>query len=717
MANSRNVPFWKSGKKDAETENARRLQRAATPVVEALENRQLMTGSVASLTLIDADTDQVIGSLADGATLNLATLPTLNLNVRAETSGVVESVRFDLNGTKYRVENSAPYALAGDKGGNYHGWTPALGAHTLAATPYDANSGSGTAGAAMGISFTVVNQALAAPSSLTVQAVSPSQVNLAWLDSNAAETGFVVERSGDGTNFSRIASVGADVTSYADTGLSAGTYWYRVCAHDLSGTSTFSNVASAVVSAPAPTPAPTSEAVVRLVLVNADTDEDLMVLTDGVLLDLSALPTRNLNVRAEVEGSVESVTFALNGALSVENHAPYALAGDATGDFRAWTPTLGLNTLTATPYTLDKAGGTAGASLSVGFQVVDGSTPTTVPAAPLSLSAAATSSSQVRLTWMDLSGDESGFVIEGSTDGVHFGTVGKAAAGATTYTVAELSASTTYHFRVRAYNAAGTSAASNVASATTAADTTETPTTGLRPGAETTGPTVSSSQMRTVSGFYATQNGAVYENLIITGTVTIKADNVTFRNCIFRVSGHYAVKATDETYSGTLVENCELTGALSAAVVGSNFTLRNSELHHMAADAIKAKWNATIEGNWIHHLGMSEGAHADGIQVRKGGNIVMRGNFFDMPKGVEGTRSNACIFLQSADGPVHGVIIEGNWLNGGNYTIHADSGVTGLVIRDNYFGRDNKYGVKSLNGAETTWKNNVWWDTLQVIAM
>jgi hypothetical protein len=44
------------------------------------------TQSVVSFDLINADTDQVIGPLNDGDILNLATLPTRNLNVRANTS-------------------------------------------------------------------------------------------------------------------------------------------------------------------------------------------------------------------------------------------------------------------------------------------------------------------------------------------------------------------------------------------------------------------------------------------------------------------------------------------------------------------------------------------------------------------------------------------------------------------------------------------------------
>ncbi len=120
--------------------------------------------AVTSFTLVNADSDADIGPLNDGDTLNLATLPTRNLNVRANTSpATVGSVRFGLDGIpNYKTENVAPYALAGDNGGNYNPWTPAVGQHTLTATPYTEGGAGGTAGTALTVGFTVVDQAAGA---------------------------------------------------------------------------------------------------------------------------------------------------------------------------------------------------------------------------------------------------------------------------------------------------------------------------------------------------------------------------------------------------------------------------------------------------------------------------------------------------------------------------------------------------------------------------
>ena len=91
----------------------------------------------------------------------------------------------------------------------------------------------------------------AAPSGLTATAVSSSQIDLAWTDNADDEDGFHVERSLDGTSFTEIASVGANVTSYSDGSLSPSTtYTYRVRAYNSAGNSDYSNTASATTEAP-----------------------------------------------------------------------------------------------------------------------------------------------------------------------------------------------------------------------------------------------------------------------------------------------------------------------------------------------------------------------------------------------------------------------------------------------------------------------------------
>jgi C1A family cysteine protease len=93
----------------------------------------------------------------------------------------------------------------------------------------------------------------AAPTNLAANAISHSQINLAWTDNATDEAGFKIERcTGVGcSSFAQIATVGANVTSYSNTGLAASTsYSYRVRATNEGGDSDYSNTATAVTAAP-----------------------------------------------------------------------------------------------------------------------------------------------------------------------------------------------------------------------------------------------------------------------------------------------------------------------------------------------------------------------------------------------------------------------------------------------------------------------------------
>ena len=79
-----------------------------------------------------------------------------------------------------------------------------------------------------------------APSNLSAAAISSTQIDLTWTDNADNESGFRIERSADGINFSQVGTVAANVTSFQDDGLSPGTpYFYRVRATNPAGDSTF----------------------------------------------------------------------------------------------------------------------------------------------------------------------------------------------------------------------------------------------------------------------------------------------------------------------------------------------------------------------------------------------------------------------------------------------------------------------------------------------
>jgi len=88
----------------------------------------------------------------------------------------------------------------------------------------------------------------AAPSGLTATTISRTQINLSWTDNSGNESGFRIERckTASCTNFLQVAQVGANVTTFADTGVTKNTaYNYRVRAFNAGGDSAYSNTAGA----------------------------------------------------------------------------------------------------------------------------------------------------------------------------------------------------------------------------------------------------------------------------------------------------------------------------------------------------------------------------------------------------------------------------------------------------------------------------------------
>ena len=94
-----------------------------------------VAGEVTGLTLIDAASDRPVRALKDGDTIDFGKNGRI-LSIRADVSGRVGSVRFALDGKTVQTESTAPFALAGDRNGDYGAWQPAAGRHTLVATPY-----------------------------------------------------------------------------------------------------------------------------------------------------------------------------------------------------------------------------------------------------------------------------------------------------------------------------------------------------------------------------------------------------------------------------------------------------------------------------------------------------------------------------------------------------------------------------------------------------
>ncbi|MBI5384526.1 MAG: fibronectin type III domain-containing protein, partial [Verrucomicrobia bacterium] len=278
----------------------------------------------------------------------------------------------------------------------------------------------------------------AAPSGLAATAASASQVNLTWTDNANNETGFAVERAVGTGSFVQIATLGANITSYADTALSANTtFSYRVRAYNSAGNSAYS--ATATATTPNVPPAAPS----GLTATAASASQINLAWTDNA----------NNETGFALERSSDNVTFtqiATVGA-NVTSYANTGLSASTTYYYRV------------------RASNAAGNSAYSATASATTAAILTPPAAPSGLTATAASSSQINLAWTDNANNETGFAIERSTDNVTFTSIASVGANVTAYANTGLSASTTYYYRVRASNAAGNSAYSATASATTAA--------------------------------------------------------------------------------------------------------------------------------------------------------------------------------------------------------------------------------------------------------
>jgi hypothetical protein len=90
-----------------------------------------------------------------------------------------------------------------------------------------------------------------------------------------------------------------------------------------------------------------------------------------------------------------------------------------------------------------------------------------IPAAPTKLALTVVSKSQINLSWLDNSSNESGFLIERSLDGINFIQVAMVGPNTKSWSATGLLANTRYYFRIRAWNSGGNSSYSSIANAKT----------------------------------------------------------------------------------------------------------------------------------------------------------------------------------------------------------------------------------------------------------
>ena len=265
-----------------------------------------------------------------------------------------------------------------------------------------------------------------APTNLRATAISPTQIQLQWVDNSDDETRFTIHNSW--VNFPH--SEGPNTTSYTWGGLSPGTHMcFTVHAVNQAGSSTATPAACATTAAVANQPPgnPTgltataiSPTQIKLEWRDNSPDEDGFYVSNGTATEFSV----TANTTSYIWGGFQPGTYS---CFHVQ-----AFRGTARS---AWTDFA----CTTTPTTLPQ-----------------------IPAAPSNPRVTAISSTTMRVEWTDNSANENGFVV---SDAVAPSIT--LPANTTTYTWEGLAPGTYKCIHIHAFNQAGISAWTDYACTTT----------------------------------------------------------------------------------------------------------------------------------------------------------------------------------------------------------------------------------------------------------
>ncbi|MBL8121279.1 DUF4082 domain-containing protein [Candidatus Saccharibacteria bacterium] len=198
-------------------------------------------------------------------------------------------------------------------------------------------------------------------------------------------------------------------------------------------------------------------------------------------------------------------------------------------------------------------------------------------------------------------------------------------------------------------------------------------------------------------------DGAVLQNLDISGQVIVQADNVTIRNCRITSGDYYPI---DHSGSNLLVEDCEITGTnynVTSCLSFDSYTIRRCNISG-GADGLKANSDVLIEDCFIHSLAIGPETHNDGTQTTGGSNVTIRHNTYRLGD-VAGV--NACLQIGNEGGTNSNWLVEDNLFDGGGWVINASNvpaNNPNFEFYNNRFTRRSGYGVGGVGGA--VWTGN-----------
>lgn len=201
------------------------------------------------------------------------------------------------------------------------------------------------------------------------------------------------------------------------------------------------------------------------------------------------------------------------------------------------------------------------------------------------------------------------------------------------------------------------------------------------PDALSTGPTSGLSVSTRTT--YATA-GEMIVNTQINGCTTVRAANVTFRNVLFNAAGCFW--GVQSLSSGLSIVDSEITcgGANGTGIGSAGFSLLRVDIHN-CENGLDVGHDASLVDSWIHDMETDGGAHTDGAQLGQGSkNLTFRHNTLTM--AAPGATS-AIISWDEGGSQQQQVVIDGNLLSGGTYTLYcARQGTSDTRVTNNRFG-------------------------------
>ncbi|RNI31436.1 T9SS type B sorting domain-containing protein [Rufibacter latericius] len=331
-----------------------------------------------------------------------------------------------------------------------------------------------------------------APSALSGFSTGGDEVYLTWVDNAGTETSFELQRSTDGTTYTKVADLAANTTTYYDKGLKQATrYYYRVRAVGAYGPSGFSPVKNI-------TTLNYSGALTDItdnggtLTVSKDNDnnpnENSTKLIDNNLESkFLEAPNRTLWVQYESTSPTDIVTqYTIVSANDAPERDPKDWTFQGSNNGTDWTV---LDTRRNQRFTsrfqhriFSFENNTAFKYYKLDITVNNGSSdaiqmtelmiwgiPQNMPAVPSNIRLTNITESAITINWNDVA-NETGYEVWRSTDGATFTMLQAVDAGATSFTDPNLGVLATYLYKVRAKRETNATIFSAVVSGTTLYD-------------------------------------------------------------------------------------------------------------------------------------------------------------------------------------------------------------------------------------------------------